>query len=121
MKLAFLISSIVELLGAIVVYFFATAIFPLSDPLLTKFYALAILVLGIIGISIWRNYSAALILVRHSFLAMMFFHGALAMICFSADPQLLPLRLYACITHLFVFVVFFTGYMKDLRPEHETS
>ena len=117
MKNAFLISGLVEIVGAIVVYFNAEAIFPDSGYLLSKMYGIAAFVLGMISFLFWRKPDQDSELYKQVFLCFMFFHAALAFSSYATPLEIFPLKLGSTLTHLFVFVVFFISYMNGLKPD----
>jgi len=115
MKWAFLISGLLELVGGLICYFNPNLIFEGHTLYLSRLYAISALVLGIISLSLYFNYEDSK-RVKAIFLALMFFHGAVAMITYGTSDGI-TYQSEATITHLAVFVVFFIGYMKDLKPD----
>lgn len=116
MKFAFLISGIIELIGAAVCSFFPDLIFLGTAPLVSKMYGLSAAVIGIMSLLAFRHFSP-LPLFRHLIVLLMFFHGALAMLCYNARPELIPHHLPATIVHLALFVLLLFGYMNGVKPE----
>jgi len=115
MKLAFLVCGIIELIGAAACSFFPTLIFAETAPLISKMYGLSASVIGIVSLLAYRDFSPAP-LFRHLLVLMMFFHGALAMLCFKASAALIPYHLPATIVHLAMFVILLFGYMSNVKP-----
>ena len=116
MKYAFLFSGVVELLGAIVLYFYPEIMFEIDVTGVSKLYGLAVFALGLVNIFAFQHYEQNAFY-KKVFLLMMGFHAALAMICFGMPKSILSLKTGAMLTHLLSFVVFFITYMKDLGPD----
>jgi len=114
MKWALLISGIVELVGAIVLYFSPSLIFVIQEDIhvLFKFYAITMAVVGILNVFAYLSFQKTKFF-KQVFLTMMGFHGALAMLSYGSPDAQFPLSLYGSITHGFVFVLFFIGYLKE--------
>ncbi len=118
MKWAFLISGLAEVLGAIIIYFNGSFLFPEANLVLYKMYALAAFTIGTICLIMWKHSNEDMIS-RFVFLTIMFFHAALSFVCFSASFELFPLKLGACIFHFSLFFIFFLFYMKDIKPTNQ--
>lgn len=114
MKLALLISGIIEIIGAIVLYISPTLIFSIEDPhhVLFKFYALTMMVVGLLNVFAFTSYQKTRFF-KQIFLTMMGFHGALAMLSYGAADTQFPLSLYGSITHGVLFGIFLIGYLKE--------
>ena len=120
MKFAFLISGIIELIGAYICYFSPDLIYVDAPPYLLRLYGLAALSLGIINIMLYKHYVKSR-LTKVLYLTIMFFHGAVAMMTYGSQSDSLPYQLPIILTHLTVFVIFFIMYMKELEPDDNTS
>ena len=116
MKIALLISGIIELLGGIVCYLHPELLFSQGNPMLYRMYGLSASVIGIITILLFRFYAENK-LHRLSYITLMFFHGALAMIIYSSSPEFINYKLGGTLTHLLLFVIFLMGYLQDLKPD----
>jgi hypothetical protein len=116
MKYAFLFSGIVELLGALFLYFYPELIFEVETTGVSKLYGMAVFALGLVNVFAFQHYGQNAFF-KKFFLLMMGYHAALAMICFGIPTSILSLKIAAMLTHLLCFVVFFITYMKDLGPE----
>lgn len=118
MKIAFLISAIIEIVGGIAMYFSPHLMFDEALVPLSKFYALAAIVIGMINAFAFLHFSRN-VFFKKLFLLMFGFHGALAFLCFGMPETSMPLRLEATLTHLACFVIFFITYMKDVGVENK--
>lgn len=116
MRWAFLISAVVEMCGAVIMYFYPEWVFAETPYVLNKFYGIAASVISVFNFSLYRYESHSGIW-KNAVLAMMFFHAALAMVCYGAPNTILTMKTGACLTHLGLFVLFFMSYMKDLKPD----
>jgi len=116
MKYAFLISGIIEVLGGLACYLYPDLIYQQGPAYLMQLYALCALVLGLINLIVFHFYEESK-LTKFIFLAMMFFHGAVAMMTNGAHTDLITYKLPATVTHLILFLVFLLTYMKDLKPD----
>jgi len=119
MKYAFLVSGIVEILGGFVFYFYPELMFGIDLTGVHKLYGLAALVIGSVCIFSFQHYENNRFF-KKVFLVFMGFHAALAMLCFGMPISILTLKIEATLTHLLCFVVFFTTYMKDVKPEKKS-
>ena len=117
MRIAFLISGIVEIIGAFIFYVYPDVMHQNPTPYLMKLYGINALILGIINMLIYRHYQTS-DLIRKVFLAMIFFHGAIAMMTYGFKDAGLNYPLGAVLTHLALFVLFFITYMRDLKPDN---
>ena len=117
MKCALLISGIVELLGAIVLFLRPDLIFGADFVGLSKVYGLAAFSLGLINIFAFQHFEDTPFF-KKLFLLMMGFHAALALICYGMSTNLITFKLPATITHLACFVVFFITYMRNVKPDN---
>lgn len=117
MKWALLLSGIIELIGACLCYFAPHLVYDNGSPYLVKLYGLSALVLGIINLLLYVYYSETK-LVKLIYLAMMFFHGAVAMMTYGSASAAISYPLGTTLTHLGVFVVFLFGYMNDVKPDN---
>jgi len=116
MKNAFLISGIVEILGALVFYFYPDLMFEIDLTGVHKLYGLAAFVIGLINVFCFQHFEHNPFF-KKVFLLLMGFHAALAMLCYGMPISILSLKIEATLTHLLCFVVFFITYMKDLGIE----
>ena len=116
MRWAFLISTILELVGGLVFYLYPGLIFENPPLVANKLYAVAAITVAIFNFSCYKLGPDTAIW-KNAVLAMLFFHAAVAMICFSAPAEIIPVHMQACLTHLAMWVLFFISYMKDLKPE----
>ena len=117
MKYGLLLSSVVEFLGGIIVFFASHLILPdnaCSLPLV-KMYGLLAVVVGFINYQAYRHFDESPI-ARKVFMAMFFFHGALALMCYRMDSSVINYPLAATITHLVLFVILLMAYLKDVKP-----
>jgi len=117
MKLALLISGIVELIGGAICYLYSDLIFTGGQPLLYRLYGLSALVIGILCILMFRFYTDSKFF-RLSYMTMLFFQGALAMIIYSSNSEIINHNLGGILTHLFLFVLLLLGYLKDIKPDN---
>ena len=117
-KWALLISGIVEVSTAIIIYFNPNLVFQSDIPIIFiyKLYALTIFVVGLVSILTARNYSEDAI-TRQIFLCMMFFHAALTMMTYTANSYELMQPLQASITHGIIFVLFIYAYLTDIKKD----
>lgn len=118
MRWALLLSGILEILGATACYFMPQFIYTGGPDYLIKLHGLSALVLGIISLVLYAHFSKERI-VKLIYLALMFFHGAVAMMTYGSVSEAIPYPLGATLTHLAVFIIFFIGYMKDLTPDQK--
>jgi len=117
MKYAFLVSAVIEVLGGVVLYFRPELVFSGIEPLVMRIYGIAAFVIGMVCFQMYRNGQQGTLIYKNIFLTMMFFHAALSFVCYSARPEVLPLKLHACLLHLAVFVFFAVSYLKELQPD----
>ncbi len=120
MRIAFLISGLAELIAAIICYSAPNFIFENSTPYLLKLYGVNALVMGIINLLLFHYYEPSE-LVRKICLAMMFFHGAVAMMTYGFKNSELIYPHGAVLLHLALFIVFLIMYMRDLKPDGNPS
>ncbi len=116
MKIALLISGIIEILGGMICYFNPELLFSNGNPMLYRMYGLSAAVIGMLTVLLYRFYAESK-LHRLSFMTLMFFHGALSMIMYSSSPEFIDYKLGGTLTHLLLFVIFMMGYLKDLKPD----
>ncbi len=116
MKYAFLFSGIIELLGAVVIYFYPEWMFEVDVTGVSKLYGMAVFALGLVNVFAYQDYHKNAF-IKKIFLLMMGYHAALSMICFGMHSAIISLKMGAMLTHLLCFVVFFITYMKDLGPD----
>lgn len=81
-------------------------------------YGLSASVIGILTILLYRFYAEGK-LHRLSYMTLMFFHGALAMVMYSSSPEFIDYKLGGTLTHLLLFVIFLMGYLNDLKPDNK--
>lgn len=117
MKYAFLISGLVEFLGGLVCYLYPDLLYEQGPSYMMSLYALSAMVLGIINLVVFFFYEESK-LSKFIFIAMMFFHGAVAMMTYGTQSDQLTFRIPATISHLVLFCIFLLTYMKDLKPEN---
>ncbi len=117
MKWAILIGALVEMIGAIILYFNAQSIFPESDSILPRMYAVAIAVLAFICFKLYQDNQFENPFQRQIYLGIMFFHAALSFICFSTSETEMPLKLYATISHLGMFIILLMAYLRDIKAD----
>lgn len=117
MRLAFLLSAVIEIIGGFFVYFYPNLIFEAGHPFL-KMYGIIAVILGILCLQCFIYFESNTFF-KKVFLTLMGFHAVVAFACFSISPDAWPLQLYATLTHLGVFVFFVMGYLKDLKPDSE--
>lgn len=116
MKYAFLISGLLEIVGAMICYFNPDLLYMEAPGYLIRLYGLAALVLGIINLLFYSNFNSSQFF-RSAYITMMFFHGAIAMMTYGSPPAGITHQTGAVLTHLALFVIFLIFYMKDLRPD----
>lgn len=114
MKWALLISGVIELIGAIILYFSPLLIFSIQEAshVLFKFYAMTMAVVGLLNVFAALSFQKSKFF-KQVFLTMMGFHGALAMLCYGSPDSQFPLSLYGSITHGVLFALFLIGYLKE--------
>lgn len=117
MKYAFLASTIIELIGGIVTYFYPELIFDEAH-YLGKMYGIIAVTLGVISLYCFLHY-AENIFFRKIFLTLMGFHAIIAFTCYSIPVEVWSLQLGGTLTHLGVFVFFVMAYLKDVKPDTE--
>ena len=117
-KWALLVSGIVEVTGAIIIYFNPNLVFQSDIPviLIYKLYALAVFVIGLICLLAARHYRED-DYTRHIFLCIMFLHAALSIMTYTADNYELVRPLQASITHGILFVLFVYAYLTDIKKD----
>ena len=117
MKYGLLLSGVVEIIGGIIVFFASDLILPSNAAALplVKMYGLLAVVVGFINYQAYIHFDGHA-LARKIFMAMFFFHGALAMMCFRMDTSIMKYPLAATLTHLALFVVLLMAYLKDVKP-----
>ena len=120
MKNAFLVSGIIELIGAYLCYFVPDFIYEGGPAYLLRLYGLGALTLGVMCIMIYKHYSKTR-LTKVLYLSIMFFHGAVAMMTYGTHADNLTYQLPIILTHLAVFVIFFIFYMKNIEPDKSNS
>lgn len=115
MKWALLLSGLVELIGGIICYFYPGLLYS-AYHISIDLFGLNAMVMGILNILAYKFY------VDNSFfkffsLAMMFMHGALAMVCYRIDPLVFPFQLGGMLTHLAIFIVFLISYLNNVKSD----
>lgn len=115
-KWALLVSGIVEVSGAIIIYFNPDMIFQSDIPIqmIYRLYAVTMLILGLICLLTARHYSDN-DLISHIFLTVMFFHAVITTMLYTADNSELIAPLQASITHGILFVMFLFAYLSDVK------
>jgi len=116
MRNVLLLAGIIEIIGGLLLYVNPNLIFVDPHILSTRFYSLAALVIGSLCVFAYRDYHESRFF-KTFYLTMMFFHGALSMICFQDSIGALTFRDEAIISHLIIFSIFVIAYLKDLKPE----
>ena len=118
MKYGLLLSGVVEIIGGIIVFFASDLILPENAAALplVKMYGLLAFVVGFINYQAYLHFDDNP-LGRKVFMAMFFFHGALALMCFRMNASVINYPLAATLTHLALFVVLLMAYLKDVKPE----
>ncbi|NNE25235.1 MAG: hypothetical protein HKN09_00200, partial [Saprospiraceae bacterium] len=113
MKYGLLISGLVEILGGIIVFFASNLVIPDNAAALplVKMYGLLAFVVGFINFQAFLQYDDNP-LARKVFMAMFFFHGAIALMCYRMDHSVIKYPLAATLTHLALFVVLLMAYLK---------
>jgi len=114
MKWAFLISGIIEIIGGIICYLYPQFIFT-NNHMLTDIFGISAITIGVINILAHRFHDSTRFFTLLT-VCMMFMHGALAMVCYRANPIEFPTYLGATITHLSLFIIFLFFYLKDIKP-----
>ena len=112
MKLSLLISGIIETIGALIVFFAPHYIYSSEFHIAFKLYGLTMFILGLINLFAYFSFQNNKFF-KQIFLSMMGFHGALAMMCYSAPDLQFPLHIQGAICHGVIFAIFVFGYMKD--------
>lgn len=116
MKWAFLVSGLVEIIGAIICYLQPEFIFQNSVEKFSSLYGISALVIGIINVLLFAYYEENK-LTKAILLTMMFFHGAVAMSIYgSMTTSFIRYPIPAIATHLILFTMFLVGYMRDIKP-----
>jgi len=115
MKWAFLISGIVELLGGLISYFYPIFLYDEST-YLSQLMGLLAFVLGVINLLFFRYYEESALL-RKVFVALLFYHGALPLICYKIPSSVWTQHMMATYLHLAVFIFFVIVYLKDVKPD----
>jgi len=113
MKWVFLISGIIELVGAILTYLHPQLLFT-EYAGLHQFYGITVLVLAFINLLCFKFYEPSP-LVRAIFMCMMFFHAVIAVLSYSSTG--LVMQTGAIATHLGLFILFVFFYMQGLKPD----
>ncbi|MBT8232071.1 MAG: hypothetical protein HKO66_07875 [Saprospiraceae bacterium] len=113
MRIALLVSGILELIGGMIIYFKPDLIFANTYTPTAKFFGLAAFVIGMINIFSYQEFNESPVF-KKIFLTMMGYHAAIAMICFGMSPKIMHYTLEATLTHLACFVLFFIMYMKAI-------
>jgi uncharacterized membrane protein HdeD (DUF308 family) len=117
-KWALLISGIVEVSGAIIIYFNPNLVFQSDIPvvLIYKLYAITVFIVGLISLLTAKHYRED-DLTRHIFLCMMFLHAVLTIMTYTANNYELVQPLQACITHGILFLLFVFAYLSDIKKD----
>jgi hypothetical protein len=116
MKYALLLGSIIEFLGAYVMYFHPDLVFFEPHLLLSRFYGLAALVLSFISFIAYKLYQEEKV-IRTIYLIIMFFHGAIALVAYQDMSGQLIHRNETIVSHVIIFGIFVGAYLKDLKPD----
>lgn len=116
MKIALLLVAITEVLGGVVAYLYPEYIFNVQDALQSRMYGLAAFVIGLVSFYCYKYFSEEK-LNRTLYLIVMFFQGALALICSQDQNDILVHETGAVITHLVLFTIMVAGYLKDIKKE----
>jgi len=114
MKWSLLISGIIEVIGGLIVFFAPYFIYEFEGlyHIAFKLYGFTMFILGIINVFAYFAYQVNKFF-KQIFLSMMGFHGALAMLCYSAPEFQFPLHIQGAITHGVIFSIFLTAYLKE--------
>lgn len=117
-KWSLLISGIVEVSGAIIIYFNPELIFSpnIGASLLFRLYAITMLVVGIISLLAVKHYKDDDI-TRHIYVSIMFMHAVITLMTYTADSSVLMQPLQASITHGILFILFIVGYLSDIKKD----
>jgi len=115
-KWSLLIGGIVEVSGAIILYFNPELVFSpdIGAFILYRLYAVAILVIGIISLLTVKHYRED-DMTRHLYMSIMFMHAAITLMTYTADNSVLMHPLQASMTHGILFIMFVVGYLTDIK------
>ena len=116
MRIALLLVGIIELIGGLITFIIPHLIFNDTNSLSIKLYGLAAMVIGISCLFVIRKGTDQRFF-KTFFLIMMFFQGALAMICSQDRTNSLVNNNEAVITHVVIFSILVIAYLKDLKPD----
>ena len=121
-KWALLVSGIVEVSGAIILYFNPHLIFQSDIPIqmIYKMYGITMFIVGLLCLITVRHY-ADNTMTGHIFLLIMFFHAALSMMTYTADNTEIIQPIQASITHGILFVMFLFAYLSDVKKEGDSK
>ena len=121
-KWAFLFSGIVEVIGAIIVYFKPNLIFhnELNVEIIYRLYAIALITIGMLCMLVVKNY-AKNPLTDAIFLTIMFFHATITIMTYSADTNIMQQPIHASLTHGLLFLVFVIAYLNDVKPQEKAK
>ena len=119
-KWSLLIGGIVEVSGAIILYFNPEFVFSpdIGAFILYRLYAVAILVIGIISLLTVKHYRDD-DMTRHIYMSIMFMHVAITLMTYTADNSVLLQPLQASITHGILFIMFVVAYLSDIKKVEE--
>lgn len=115
-KWALLVSGIVEVTGAIIIYFNPEMIFQDDIPIqmIYRLYAITMLIVGLICLLTARHYLDNQ-LTSHIFLTIMFFHAVITTMLYTADNSEVIQPTQSSITHGILFIMFLFAYLSDVK------
>ena len=121
-KWAFLFSGIVEVIGAIIIYFKPNIIFhdEFKIDIIYRLYAIALVSIGMLCLLVFKNYTKNS-LTDTIFMIIMFFHAVITMMTYTADTNIMQQPIHASLTHGLLFVVFIIAYLNDIKPQERTQ
>lgn len=115
-KWALLVSGIVEVTGAIIIYFNPEMIFQDDIPIqmIYRLYAITMLIVGLICLLTARHYLDNQ-LTSHIFLTIMFFHAVITTMLYTADNSEVIQPTQCSITHGILLIMFIFAYLSDVK------
>lgn len=121
-KWAFLFSGIIEIIGAIIIYFKPNLIFhnELDIDIIYRLYSIALVTIGMICLFIAKNY-AKNPMADAIFLIIMFFHATISMMTYTASTNIIQQPIHASLTHGLLFLVFVMAYLNDIEPHKKAK
>ena len=121
-KWALLFSGIVEVIGAIIVYFKPNIIFhnEFKIEIIYRLYAIALITIGMLCLFVFKNYTKNP-LTDAIFMIIMFFHAVITIMTYSADTNIMQQPIHASLTHGLLFVVFVIAYLNDVKPQEKAQ